>query len=156
MSSTTAQITADPFSFSRTIADLKSGATSAAAAQAQASEKAVNVAKDFATFNQGTLEAVTQAYQILAAGSQDLFRQMAQSSQATFTEAASGFHALVTAKTVKERLELQASLARTSAHRTVSESSRFAQAGLELAEKASAPLTARAAVAAETFTTPKA
>ena len=156
MSSTTAQMTCDPFAFSRTIADLKQGAASAATAQAQASEKAMSTAKDFATFNQGTLEAVTQACQILATGSQDLFRQMAQSSQAAFTEAASGFHALVTARTVKERLELQASLARTSAHWAVSESSRFAQAGLELAERASAPLTARAAVAAETFTTLKA
>ncbi len=155
MSSTTAQMTADPFAFSRTIADLRQGAASAATAQAQVSEKAVNAAKDFATFNQGTLEAVTQAYQILAAGSQDLFRQMVQSSQTAFTEAASGFYALVTAKTVKERLELQASLARTAAYRAVSESSRFAQASLDLAEKASAPLTARAVAATETFTTPK-
>ncbi len=83
----------------RPIADLKQGAATAAAAQAQASEKAMSTAKDFATFNQGTLEAVTQACQILAAGSQDLFRQMVQSSQAVLTEAASGFHALVAAKT---------------------------------------------------------
>jgi len=152
MSSTT-QMTSDPFSFSRTIADLRQGAASAATAQAQASEKAMNTAKDFATFNQGTLEAVTQAYQIMPAGSQDLFRQMAQSSQAAFTEAASGFRALATARTVKERLELQASLARTAAHRAVSESSRFAQASLDLAEKASAPLITRVAVAAETLTT---
>ena len=132
MSSTTALTTSDPFSFSRTIADLKQGA---ATAQAQASEKAMNTAKDLATFNQGTLEAVTQACQTLAAGSQDLFRQMAQSSQAAFTEAASGLRALATAKTVKEQLELQASLARTAAHRAVSEGSRFAQASLDLAER---------------------
>lgn len=156
MSSTTVEMTSDPFSFGRTIADLRQGADSAATAQAQASEKAMNTAKDFATFNQGTLEAITQACQTIAAGSQDLFRQMALASQAAFTEAASGLRALATAKTVKERLELQASLARTAAHLAVSETSRFVQASLDLAEKASAPLTARAVAAAETFTAPKA
>ncbi len=156
MSSTTAQMTADPFSFSRTIADLKQGAASAAATQSHASERAMSTAKEFATFHQGTLEAVTQAYETLATGSQDLFRQMAQANQAALIEASSGFHALVTAKTVKERLELQASLAHTAAHWAVSESSRFAQASLDLAEKAYAPLAARAVAAAEAFTTPKA
>jgi hypothetical protein len=62
----------------------------------------------------------------------------------------------VAAKTLKEGIELQASLARTSAHWAVSEGSRFAQAGIDLAEKASAPLTARAALAAETLTPLKA
>ena len=40
---------------------------------------------------------------------------MAASGQSAFAEVLSGFRALVTAKTIKERLDLQASLARVSA-----------------------------------------
>jgi hypothetical protein len=54
-------------------------------------------------------------------------------------------------KSIKERIELQASLTRASAAWAVSESTRFAQAGIALIEKASAPPTARATATAETF-----
>jgi len=156
MSSATAPMTTDPFSFDRTVAGLKQGIAAATTSQAQVSEKTIKATTDYTLFNQGTMEAVAQASQILAVGSQDLFRQMAESNQSAFAEALSGFRAIAAARTLNERLELQASLARTSAHWAVSECSRFAQAGIELAEKASAPLTARAALAAETLTTRKA
>ena len=68
----------------------------------------------------------------------------------------SAFQALASAKSVKEGLELQASLASTSATRVMSEGSRFVQASIDLVQKASAPLTARAALAAETFSALKA
>jgi Phasin protein len=136
--------------------DVKQGVAYATAATAEASEKAIKTAKDFAAFNQASLAAFTQAGQILTAGSQDLFRQMAVSTQAAFAEAMSGFQTLASAKTVKERLELQASLVSASAARAMSEGSRFAQASIDLVQKASAPLTDRAALAAETFATLKA
>jgi hypothetical protein len=135
--------------------DLKQGVAYATAATAEASEKAIKTAKDFAAFNQASLTAFAQAGQILTAGTQELFRQMAASSQSAFAETMSGFQALAGAKTVKERLELQASLVSTSATRAVSEGNRFAQASIDLVQKAVAPLTDRAAVAAETFATLK-
>ena len=150
MSSTTATKTGQPRAF-----DLKQGVADATTATAEASEKAIKTAKDLAAFNQASLEALTQCGKILTAGSQDLFRQMAASTQSAFAEVMTGFQALASAKTVKERLDLQASLARASATRAVAESSRFAQASIDLVEKASAPLTARAALAAETFATLK-
>jgi hypothetical protein len=136
--------------------DVKQGVAYATAATADASEKAIKTAKDFTAFNQASLAAFTRAGQILTAGSQDLFRQMAVSTQMAFAEAMSGFQALASAKTVKERLELQASLVSASAARAVSEGSRFAQASIDLVQKASAPLTDRATLAAETFATLKA
>jgi hypothetical protein len=151
MSTTTATKTAQP-----NVLDLKQGVAYATAATAEASEKAINSAKDFAAFNQASLKAFAQAGQILTAGSQDLFRQMAASTQSAFAEAMSGFQALASATTVKERVELQASLTRTSASRAVSEGSRFAQASIELLQRASAPLTDSAALAAETFAVMKA
>lgn len=60
------------------------------------------------------------------------------------------------AKTVKDRIELQANLFRTSAIWAVSESSRFARPSIDLTERASAPLTARAVAAAEAMAAPKA
>ncbi len=150
MSTTTATKTAQPQAL-----DLKQGVAYATTATAEASEKAIKTAKDVAAFNQASLEAFAQAGKILTAGSQDLLRQMAVSTQSAFAEVISGFQALASAKTVAERLELQTSLARTSATRAMSESSRFVQASIDLAEKASAPLTARAALAAETFATLK-
>lgn len=136
--------------------DVKQSVAYATTATAEVSEKAIKTAKDFAAFNQASLAAFTQAGQILTAGSQDLFRQMAVSTQAAFAEAMSGFQTLASAKTVKERLELQASLVSASAARVVSEGSRFAQASIDLVQKASAPLTNRAVLAAETFATLKA
>jgi hypothetical protein len=150
MSTATATNTIQPHAF-----DLKQGVAYASAATAETSEKAIKSAKDFAAFNQASLKALAQAGQIMITGSQDLFRQMAASSQSAFAEAMSGFQALASAKTVKERVELQASLTRTSASRAVSEGSRFAQASIELLQRASAPLTDSAALAAETFATLK-
>ena len=79
MSITTATKTAQPSAL-----DLKQGVAYATAATADASEKAINAAKDFAAFNQASMKAFTQAGQILTAGTQDLFRQMAASSQSAF------------------------------------------------------------------------
>ena len=151
-------ITMNPFttqaasqSFDRTVSDLKDGVSSATSTYSAISEKATKTASDLTAFNHGTIEAVAQASQILAAESQDLVRQAVATGQAAFTESLNNLRAIASAKTVKERLELQANFARTSAIWMVSESSRFARAGIDLAEKASAPIAARAYLAAETF-----
>lgn len=156
MSNTATQTTYEVPSFDRAVTDLKQGAAYAAKAQAQASAKSVAAANDAVAFTQGTVEAYMQAGKILASGSQDLFRQAAASNQAAFAEALAGFRSLMATKTMKDGIELQANLVRTSATRAVSESSRLAQAGIDLATKASAPLVARAEAAAQTFTTSRA
>jgi hypothetical protein len=134
-----------------TVADLKQGAEYATKAQADVSEQVIKAAKDFVAFNQASLDAFTQASKILTSEAQDLSRQAVASSQAAFAEILSGFRALVTAKSLEESIELQASLARASATWAVSEGTRFAQASIALVEKASVPLTARATAAAEAF-----
>src|SRR3974377_1707440 len=100
------------------------------------SDKAVNGARAFADFNTGTLAALTEANQILVAGTQELLRDVAQSGQAAFAETLSGFRPLASLKTVKEGMERQASLIRASAGRLLSESHRLAQASLALTERA--------------------
>ena len=64
MSTATATKTAQPLAH-----DLKQGVAYATAATAEASEKAIKSAKDFAAFNQASLKALAQAGQILTAAS---------------------------------------------------------------------------------------
>lgn len=149
-------ITLPTVSFERTVSDLKQGIAQATAAQAEASDKVFKTSKDVMAFQQANIEAFVQATQIFAAGAQDLVRQAFETNQAAFAEVLTGVRAIVTATSVKERIELQGNLVRTSAVWSVSEGSRFAHAGIELAEKVAAPLTARAVAAAELMTSAKA
>ena len=143
---------ADAFSFDRTIADVKQGVASATNAQADLTSKATQASKDLVVFSQGNMEAVAQASQVFAAGSQDLFRQMAEAGQAAANEALSGMKAIAAATTPKAVIELQATFLRTSAIHAITESARIAQSGVDLAERVSAPLTARMVAAADLMT----
>lgn len=156
MSSTIGQISNATHSFDQTVTNLKQGMDSAKTVQAELSGQVARTAKSFADFNQASAAAFVQASQIFASGSQDLFRQAAESTQTAIAETLTGIRALAGAKTAKDRIELQANLFRTSAIWAVSESSRFARASIDLAESASAPLTARAVAAAEVVAAPKA
>lgn len=156
MSSTTGQISSDTRSFDQTIANLDQGMDAAKTMQAEVSGQIARTAKSFAVHNQASAAAFVQAGQILATGSQDLFRQAAEANRLAFTETLAGIRAVAGAKTAKERIELQANLFRTSAIWAVSESSRFARASIDLTEIASAPLKARAVAAAEAMAAPKA
>lgn len=142
--------------FDRTVADMKDNVASATAAYSTVSEKAAKTATELTSFGQGTMEAFAQASQILAAEAQDLFRQVAETNQAAFTEGLNNLRAIASAKTVKQQLELQANFARTSVIWAISESSRFARASVDVAERVSTPIAARAYLAAEKFSAPTA
>ena len=119
------------------------------------SEQTVAGVREMTAFNTDTLAAVTQANHILVAGSQDLYRQFTDSGQAALAETLAGFRALGSAKTMKDGFEVQANMFRTS-FGWMTESLRLAQASLDLALKASVPLTARATQAVERLATPAA
>ena len=143
------QPTITPVSYERAISDMKQGASAVVAAQTQASERFSKASKEVAALNQGTFQAFVQAGQIYAAGAQNIAQQMAESSRHGFAEMLNSVRAILAAKSAKERIELQSNFLRTSALWSVSEASRFAQAGIELAEKVAAPLQARVVEAAE-------
>jgi phasin family protein len=145
----------------QTIAALKDGMAQAAAGfektQARVREsldKAMRATEELVQFNQGNFEAFVQSGQIWAAGVQDLSRQIAASAQASFEETVSTFRALASVKSLNEAIDLQSGLARNSAGKAVSESSRIADAWVKLLEQALAPLTARMALAVEKFARP--
>lgn len=156
MSSTTFPMATDAFSFDRTISDMKQGVASATSAQTDVTAKATQAGKDFAVFSQGSMEAIMHASQVFAAGSQDLLRQMTEAGQTAMHEMLAGVRAIAAAKTPKAMLELQANFARTSAIQAITESARIAHAGVDLAERVSAPLLARTVAAAEMATTHRA
>jgi hypothetical protein len=136
----------------RALASIKQGIESATTAATDYSDKAAVGVREIVAFNTDTLKAFTQANQIFFAGSQDIVRQITESNHAALNETLSGFKALVAVKTAKEGLELQSNLFRSSVRRLLAESNRFALASLDLAEKVSAPLSARVSVAAEKLT----
>jgi phasin family protein len=141
-----------------TVSNLKDGMTKAAAGftETQAKvkegmEKAMKTVEDLVSFGQGNLEAMLKSGQIWAAGVQDLSKQVAATAQASFEETMSTFKALTSVKSLKDAMDLQASLARTTMEKTLTESGKLTDASFKLTEQAIAPITARVTLAVEKF-----
>lgn len=141
-----------------TVSNLKDGMTKAAAGftETQAKvkegmEKAMKTAEELVSFSQGNLEALLKSGQIWAAGVQDLSKQVAATAQASFDETMSTFKAMTSVKSLKDAMDLQASLARATMEKTLAESGKLTDASLKLTEQAIAPITARVSLAVEKF-----
>ena len=144
--------------FETTMSGLKDGMARAASgfADTQAKvkegmEKAMKTAEEMLAFSQGNLEAMVKSGQIWAAGVQDIGRQLAATAQASFDETMSTFKAMSSAKSLKDAFDLQASLARSTLEKTMSESGKLTDASMKLTEQVMAPLTARVSVAMDKF-----
>ena len=118
----------------------------------QTMDKAMKTAEEFVSFSQANVEAFVKSSQIWAAGLQDLSKQFAATAQSSMDETVSTLKALSSVKSLKEAMELQASLARANVEKTVSVSSQFADASFKLAEQAMAPITARIQLATAKLT----
>jgi phasin family protein len=144
--------------FATAVSELKDGMTRATAGltdtQAkvkESMEKAMKTAEELVAFGQGNLEAMVKSGQIWAAGVQDISKQIAANAQASFDETMSMFKALTGAKSLKDALDLQTSMARSTFEKTVTESGKLTDASVKLTEQALAPLTARFTLAMEKF-----
>ena len=127
------------------------GFTETQAKMKEGMEKAMKTAEEFVAFGQGNLEAMLKAGQIWAAGVQDLSKQMAATAQASFDETMSTFKAMTSVKSLKDAMDLQASLARTTLEKTLAESGKLTDASFKLTEQTIAPITARVTLAVEKF-----
>jgi len=114
-------------------------------------EKAVKTSEELMSFSQGNLEAFVKATQIYATGFQDLTKHIASTSKASIEETVAFSKSLMGVKSVKEAVDLQTGYAKTSIEKAVAESNKLTDATVKLAEQAIAPLTARIALAVETF-----
>jgi phasin family protein len=114
-------------------------------------EKAMKTAEDMMAFSQGNMEALVKASQIYAAGFQDISKHIAASSKASVEESVAFTKSLMGVKSVKEAVDLQTGFAKASIEKAVAETNKITDASVKLAEQATAPLTARIALAVETF-----
>jgi phasin family protein len=114
-------------------------------------DKITKTAEEFVSFGQGNVEAMMKSSQIWAAGIQDLGKQFAATAQAQFDETVSVFKAMSGVKSIKEAIDLQSTLARSSMEKAVAETSKITDASMKLAEQAIAPITARMTLAVEKF-----
>ena len=141
-----------------TVDNLKDGMAKAAAGftETQAKvkegmEKAMKTAEELMVFGQGNVEAMVKSGQIWAAGVQDISKQMAATAQASFDETMATFKALSSVRSLKDAIDLQTGLARSTLEKTLSESGKLTDASFKLTEQALAPITARVTLAVEKF-----
>lgn len=114
-------------------------------------EKAMKSAEEFLSFGQGNVEAIVKSGQIWAAGVQDLGKTVAATAQAQLDATVSTIKALTAVKSLKEAIDLQATLARNSVETAVAETGKLTDASLKLAEQTIAPIAARVTLVVEKF-----
>jgi phasin family protein len=107
--------------------------------------------EEFMTFGQANVEALVKSGQIFATGMQDLSKMMAASAQTAMDEAMSTFRAMATVKSMKEAIDLQSTLARSTMEKAMTQTGHVAETSFKLAEQTMAPIVSRATVAAESF-----
>ena len=107
--------------------------------------------QEFMTFGQANVEAFVKSSQIFATGMQDISKLMAATAQATMDETMSTFRAMTTVKSVKEAIDLQATLARSTMEKAMAQTGQVAETTFKVAEQAMAPITSRVTLAVESF-----
>jgi phasin family protein len=107
--------------------------------------------RDFVSFAKANFEAATESGRVLAAGVRDLTKHFVSTATASYEDAVATARDIAVAKSVKEAIDLQGTHAQASISKAVSEAKNFAEVSVKLTEQAIAPLTARMAVAVETF-----
>ncbi len=111
----------------------------------------MKTAEEFMTFGQANIEAFVKSGQIFATGLQEMSKQFAATAQATMDETMSTFRAMSSVRSIKEAMDLQASLARSTMEKAVAQTGHVAESSFKLAEQAMAPLASRVTVAVESF-----
>lgn len=104
------------------------------------------------SFSQGTIDALMKSGQAWASGMQAITQTIAETAQAQLDQTLSTWKALTEAKSMKEAVDLQASLARASLQTVLAETGKLTEVSIKLAEQSMAPLTARMVVAVEQLT----
>ena len=110
--------------------------------------------EEFMTFNQANVEAFVKSGQIFATGLQDMSKLFAATMQATMDETMSTFRAMSSVRSIKEAMDLQTTLARSTMEKAVAQSGQVAETSFKLAEQTIAPIASRVTLAVESFGKP--
>ena len=111
----------------------------------------MNTAQDFVNFGQGNVEAFVRSSQILATGMQDMGKQMAATAQSSMEEMMATFRAMAGVRSIKDAMEMQATLARMTVEKAMAQTNQVAETSFKLAEQAIAPIAGRVTLAVESF-----
>jgi len=109
---------------------------------------------EIASFGQGNVEAIMKSGQVWAAGCQAISTTMAATAQAHFDRTMSTWKALISVRSLKEAMELRASLPHASFETAFAESGKLTDASIKLVEQAMAPIAERVTLAVEKFARP--
>ncbi|MDB5400261.1 MAG: phasin family protein [Rhodopila sp.] len=109
---------------------------------------------EITSFSQGNFEAIMKSGQVWVAGWQAMSKTMAASAQAHLDQSKSTWKALISVKSLKEAMDLRASLMDTSFQAAFAETGKLADESMRLAEQTMAPITERITLAVEKFAHP--
>lgn len=107
---------------------------------------------EIASFSQGNVEAIMKSGQVWATGCQAMSKTMAAAAQAHLDQTMATWKALVSVRSLKEAMDLRASLTHTSFETAFAETGKLTDASMRLAEQTMAPITERITLAVEKFT----
>lgn len=110
-------------------------------------------AEAFMTFSQANVEAFVKSGQIFATGLQEMTKQFAATAQATMDETMSTYRAMSAVRSIKEAIDLQSSLARSTMEKAMAHTGQAAETSFKLAEQTIAPIANRVTLAVESFKT---
>ena len=135
----------------RTVSSLKDGMEQSQSATRDGMRKAMTTAEEMAAFAHGNLQAIARSSQVMAAGAQDMGQSLAAAARTAMDDMMAAFKAMSSARSVKDALELQSSLLRTSLDKAMSQASQMTDTGMKLSEQALAPIAEHLSLAAERF-----
>lgn len=111
----------------------------------------IKTPQDLVAFGKANLEALTAASKIWTAGVQDLSKQVAETTKASFEESVATAKALTSVKSFKDAIELQTAYGKSAMAKALAESKKLTEASMKLTEASFAPITARVAETVGSF-----
>ena len=103
---------------------------------------------DFMSFQRGSVQALIEANKALAAGLQEMSKELMSVTQASVETAVSTSSSIAQAKSVQELISLQVAGAKTSYETLVANSTKLSELSMQVATATFAPLAARVNIAA--------
>ena len=114
-----------------------------AKAAVKTQNKIVRSAEDALSFSRENMEAIVKASSIFARGIQDLSNQVLGLHKEAVDEAVSASRQIMSAKSIKEAMDLQSGMAKTGFDKALAESTRLSGLSVKLVEEAIAPINDR-------------
>jgi phasin family protein len=105
--------------------------------------------KQITSFGQGNVEAIMRSGQIWATGCQAISKTIAETAQAHLDQTMSTWKTLITTKSIKEAMDLRASLSPAPFETAFVEAGKLADASIRLVQETMAPITERITLAVE-------